>query len=392
MTSPPLGLLEKASRVTSIEVRLLDRYIVTEWAKVFCLCLASFCGILLVSEAYNWIPEFINLKTSVGDILTYFFYSIVIRVSMIVPISLLVSTVFVLSTMNRNQELAALRAAGVGIFRITTPLWWIGGIFTAFLFLLTAVLVPDATEAQNALLEREQFKALRLKGTVVSPVGQSDFVSFENSKKHRFWLITRLGLNTGQAFEVSVDSFDEKGRKIRGIKADFAEFKKINNQWVWIFKEGRDSKFNPETGSLLAQPRFNELNIPDYDEDPEVMLFAKRDPESLSFREVSRYVNQTGANAAGRNAAYAMRYHSILVGPIICLVVIAVAIPFSVVGGRISPMVGVAKTFGLFLIFYFITAVCNAFGESGALPPILAAWLPVILTCLWIIPKLRAVN
>ena len=373
-------------------MRLLDRYILSEWAKVFSLCFASFCGILLISEAYNWIPEFINLKTSFLNILAYLFYSVVIRISMIVPISLMVSSVFVLTTMNRNQELAALRAAGVGIARITAPLWWVGGIFTALLILLNAVLVPDAIEAQNSLLEREQFNALRSKGVSVLPSGQSDMLSFENTKKHRFWLITRLGLNTGQAFEVVVDSFDEKGRRIRSIKADFAEFKKINNQWVWIFKEGRDSKFNPETGSLLSQPRFKELNIPDYDEDPEVMLFAKRDPDTLSFREVNRFVDQTGRNAGGRNAAYAMRYHSILAAPAICLVVIAVAIPFSVVGGRVSPMVGVAKSFGLFLLFFFISALCNAFGNSGAIPPVVAAWLPVVLTVLWVVPKLRAVN
>jgi lipopolysaccharide export LptBFGC system permease protein LptF len=55
-------------------------------------------------------------------------------------------------------------------------------------------------------------------------------------------------------------------------------------------------------------------------------------------------------------------------------------------------MVGVAKVFGLFLLFYFISAICNAFGDSGALPPVAAAWLPVALTILWITPKLRAVN
>jgi lipopolysaccharide export system permease protein len=387
-----LGLLAGATLLTSLAVRLLDRYILSEWAKVFSLCFASFCGILVISEAYNWIPEFISLKTSFLNILIYFFYSVVIRISMIVPISLMVSTVFVLTTMNRNQELAALRAAGVGVSRITAPLWWVGGFFTALLFLLSAVWVPDATEAQNSLLEREQFNALRSKGVSVLPTGQSDFLSFENTKKHRFWLITRLGLSTGQAFEVSVDSFDEKSRRIRGIKADFAEFKKINNQWVWIFKEGRDSKFDPETGSLLSQPRFKELNIPDYDEDPEVMLFSKRQPGDLSFPEVSRYVNQTGSNAGGRNAAFAMRYHSILAAPVICLIVIAVAIPFSVVGGRVSPMVGVAKSFGLFLLFYFITILSDTLGNNGAIPPVVAAWLPVILTILWITPKLRAVN
>ena len=87
-----------------------------------------------------------------------------------------------------------------------------------------------------------------------------------------------------------------------------------------------------------------------------------------------------------------MRYHAIMSTPVICLIVIAVAIPFSVVPGRISPMVGVAKTFGLFLGFYFLTSFCAAFGESGALPPMVAAWIPATLVACWAFPKLKAAN
>jgi lipopolysaccharide export LptBFGC system permease protein LptF len=55
-------------------------------------------------------------------------------------------------------------------------------------------------------------------------------------------------------------------------------------------------------------------------------------------------------------------------------------------------MVGVAKTFGLFLTFYFLTSFCAAFGENGALPPMIAAWIPAVLVAAWVIPKLRSVN
>ena len=151
-------------------------------------------------------------------------------------------------------------------------------------------------------------------------------------------------------------------------------------------------RFDPATGSLMAQPRFKELTLPDYDDDPEVMFYSTKDPDKLSLREVSRFVDQAGANPGGQNAAYAMRYHSIMSAPVICLIVVAVAIPFSVGAGRISPMVGVAKTFGLFLTFYFLTSFCAAFGESGALPPMIAAWIPAVLVAAWVIPKLRSVN
>jgi lipopolysaccharide export LptBFGC system permease protein LptF len=55
-------------------------------------------------------------------------------------------------------------------------------------------------------------------------------------------------------------------------------------------------------------------------------------------------------------------------------------------------MVGVAKTFGLFLGFFFLSSICSAFGVSGALHPVAAAWLPALLTAAWAIPKLRSVN
>jgi lipopolysaccharide export system permease protein len=161
--------------------------------------------------------------------------------------------------------------------------------------------------------------------------------------------------------------------------------------WRWTFRDGRDQRYDPVVG-MLAQPHFDTLTPPGYDDDPEVMLFARRDPEDLSLREVSRYVDQTGSNASGQGAAYAMRYHAILSSPAICFVVIAVAIPFAVVGGRINPMVGVAKTFGLFLAFFFLSSLCSAFGVSGALYPVVAAWLPTALTAAWAIPKLRSVN
>lgn len=372
-------------------MRILDRYILREWAKVFTLCMASFCGLLLISEGYNWIPDFLGWGSSTGTILTYLGCSVVARVSLLVPVSLMVSTVFVLGAMNRNQELAAARAAGIGMWRLTAPLWWVALAFAGLITVLNAVWVPEALDAQRTIVERERFNFIQKKGSAAAPIGRDEFVSFQNTKTGRFWLISRLGLNSGQAFQVFVYSFDTRGRLVRCVTAATAEVKKVDGVWTWTFRSGRDQRYDA-AGSMVAQPHFDTLTIPGYDEDPEVMLFARRDADELSLREVSQIVDQTGSNVGGQNAVYAMRYHSILSGPFICLVVIAVAIPFAVAGGRINPMVGVAKTFGLFLAFFFLSSVCSAFGVSGALYPVVAAWLPTVLTAGWAIPKLRSVN
>lgn len=356
------------------------------------MALAGFVGLMALSEGYNRIPDLLAFDASIGTILLFLLLGVVRNLSLLIPVSLLVSVIFVLATMNRNQEIAAVRAAGIGIGRLTAPLWGVGLVLAVLLAWLNAALVPDALEAQNRIREEGQFAALRAKGGAVIPPGETSSVSFENTQARRLWLISNLGLATGQAFEVIVHSFDERNREVRCITARFAEFRRTPAGWRWTFREGRDLRFDPATGSLMAQPRFAELTPADHDDDPAVMFYATKEPDKLSLREVSRFVEQAGLNAAGPNAAYAMRYHSILSAPVICLIVVAVAIPFSVRPGRISPMVGVAQTFGLFLAFYFVSALCTAFGESGALPPMLAAWIPAALTALWIFPKLRAVN
>ncbi len=384
LEGPPRGLLGP--------VRLLDRYLLAEWAKVFTLCLLALGGIQVLSVLYNYAPDFLAWDSEIFTVLEFLMLRALGGVHLLVPISLLLSVIYVLGSLNRNSELAAIRAAGVGMWRLTAPLWAVGFAMAFALALAGAFWVPDAMEAERELLEREQFRALRARGGVAATGGQTEFVSFENARAGRLWLIARLGVTAGQAFEVTVHGFDRSGREVRTITARFAEFRRSGGRWRWTFRDGRDLRFDPATGSLISQPKFTVLSPEDFDEDPEVMVLAAKDPDRLSFREVSRYVEQAGERGSSHQSAYVMRYHSILSAPAVCLVVIAVAIPFSVTGGRVSPMIGVAKTFGLFLGFYFLSSVCRAYGESGSIPPVLAAWLPAAVIAVWAFPRLRAVD
>ncbi|NBN94937.1 MAG: LptF/LptG family permease [Verrucomicrobia bacterium] len=78
-------------------VRILDRYILAEWAKVFALSMLSFMGLLLLSEGYNWIPDFLGWGASIGTIVAYLLLGLVKSLSMLIPISLLISVIFVLA-------------------------------------------------------------------------------------------------------------------------------------------------------------------------------------------------------------------------------------------------------------------------------------------------------
>ncbi|MFM8905444.1 MAG: LptF/LptG family permease, partial [Verrucomicrobiota bacterium] len=198
-------------------MRLLDRYLLSEWAKVFTLCLVALGGIQILSVLYNYAPDFLAWDSDVITVLEFLALRSFGGVHLLVPISLLLSVIYVLGSLNRNSELAAIRAAGVGMWRLTAPLWAVGFVSAALLALAGAFLVPDAMEAERELLEREQFRALRSQGVVAATAGNAEFVSFENARARRLWLIARLGVTAGQAFEVTVHGFDSSGREVRTI-------------------------------------------------------------------------------------------------------------------------------------------------------------------------------
>ena len=79
------------------------------------MALLSFVGLMLLSDGYNRIPEFLDLGAGWGTIIAYLLLGLVRNLSLLIPISLLISVIFVLATMNRTHEISAARAAGIAV-------------------------------------------------------------------------------------------------------------------------------------------------------------------------------------------------------------------------------------------------------------------------------------
>ncbi len=373
-------------------VRILDRYILAEWAKVFGLCLLTLSGLILVSLSYTWVPDFLRWGADAGTTVAYLLLRLVGDLTLLVPVSLLVSVIYILGQLNRNQELAAARAAGVSIFRLTAPLWFAAATCAGLMVFLNVAWSSASQEKARAIAERAEFESVASKGGEVKVRGESDFVVFDNSKDGRRWVMGKLSLAAQRASDVRLHILDRQGREVRRVAARLADFRQVGERWSWTFIDGRDMSIDPVSGDLLRQPHFEQLVIVEVNEDPTVMSATRIEPQILSFREVAKVSENAGWFPQGRMAKFAMRYHGILAGSAICLVVVAIAIPFAVVGGRTNPMVGVSKTLGLFLVYYFVDSVVGALGAAGTLPPLVAAWLPATLFALWAFPRLRAVN
>lgn len=364
-----------ADRLSQPALNLLDRYLLSEWLKMLVLLLAATMGVLLMAALYDNLRDLLQVGVGLEDILVYFATLMPSYFSVVLPLSLLLSLLFVLSKLHRNNELTAIRAAGLNIFSTTRALWLAGIGFCGITLLLNAKVVPWSVEASRSMLDGFEFQAEAKKtGGNADTLGLVSSVAFDNRRQNRMWFINRYSRYSQRAYGITVSELDHNRREKTRLMAREGEFDAAQRQWV--FRDGREIWFDPDQGEVMRSVPFAKKVIPHFNEDPSLMLLIDRKPQDLSFNELARITDYFALENNPKVSRYEVRYYSVLFDTFGPLIILAIAIPFAVAGVRVSPAVGVSKSIGLFLLYYLFSMISTVLGGRGYLEPMWAALIP----------------
>lgn len=368
---------------------LIDRHILWEWLKIFAMALIAMVGMLLISAVYNNLQDLLEWGVSTARSVEFFLMITLGFLPVVIPVSLLVSLLFALGHLHKNQELTAMRAAGLGVFRITRALWCAGAVLSFLMLALNASIVPYATERAATILSEGELEFRERSGNFDRANMRGERLFFNNALSRRTWYISNYNTYTGTAYGINIYTYNESGKITSAICALSGKYNEDTQ--TWEMRQGKEF-FYDATGHLLRQPKFEKMEIADFSENPSLMTLIGRKPSDLSIPEIRRILNETDEKSNPRISEYAVYYNSVLASPFCCLIVVGIAIPFAVSGVRVNPMVGVSKSIGLFAVYYLLTNIFNTLGAGQWLPPIIAAWAPNILMLAYAYHLCRKVN
>ncbi|AWT59892.1 MAG: hypothetical protein DF168_01089 [Candidatus Moanabacter tarae] len=361
----------------------IDGYIFFEWIRWFALALAATLGILILENIYNDLPDLLKMGIRGQDILRYYIVLLPSFIPTVLPVSLLISVLLGLGNLYQHNEITAFKSVGLSLWRISRVFWAIGIFLSIVLFYLNAQLVPSSIEKAGAMRDDFARYSHGLEG-VESEFGIIYNLTFYNHLERRLWFMNRFNEYENRGYGITVSELSETGREEFRIVAN-----EVHYEWEgkrWIFYEGRIIEFDVETGEALRSLPIIQRSYSEFEENPVLMRSLEKRPKDLSLFQLHHVLKYLGAVDDPRFPAYKVRYHSILANPFSVIIVIALAIPFVVSGVRVSPVVGVAKTVGLFFAYYLVANVSTLMGERGILDPISAGWLPnsiMGLTAFW---------
>jgi len=362
-------------------VRLLDRYLLRELMVPLIITLTSFVLLFLISDIVSNMREFHRHHLQFHDVVEYYFYKVPKILSEgLVPIGLMLATMYALANHTRHNEITAIRSAGISLWRILSPYLCVGGLFSLGLFWLNEYGLPDADQKMDQIYRRYSDEEAESTGDQVRKI------QFVNERDNREWIIEVFDMSAQSLTNVTVNWKQPDGR-IKLVQADSATWE--NN--AWTFKNANiklldpaDRTKNPNQGAPSPSVRMAEFY-----ETPE-QIWSEFSVSQLSTRTATKRAVVSLATlmdyfalhpdlSGPKRSLLLTQFHARIAIPWTCLVVMLIAIPFAVPSGRRNVFFGVTAGLSLCFVFFILQRFGLAMGTGGHLPPWLAAWLPNIL-------------
>src|SRR5437764_1705759 len=135
-------------------MRLLDRYLLRELLVPFGYCLSGFLVFWISTDLISELDELRKHQLHFTDIVAYYVVRVPEMLVLVVPIALLLALLYALTTHARHQELTAIRAAGVSLWRLCVPYLGVGLAGAVFLFALNELCVPRTSERAERIFNK----------------------------------------------------------------------------------------------------------------------------------------------------------------------------------------------------------------------------------------------
>lgn len=344
-------------------MRLTDKYIIRQVVPPLFYCLISFILLYIVIDLFGHLDEILKNKVAANIVLRYYISFIPLIFVQTAPITMLVSTVYVLGNLSKYNEIIAMKAGGMSLWVIIRPFLLLGLFLSLIVFVINENIVPEASITTKTIKEEKMEKKPNAPTTklienvaIYGANNQMIYARFYDPAKKT--LVNPI---------IMIN--DEEKNLTTKIIADEARWTESG----WMFSHC--TVYNFDKNQIVGEPQlFSEKSVL-IEEKPDDFLRYEVRAEFMNYEQLKRYIKRLyGAGSKITNKLLVDLNYK-LSFPFISLIIVLVGIPFAITTKRGGVLLGVGISIAIALLYYGVIAICIAVGKTGALPPIVASWL-----------------
>jgi LPS export ABC transporter permease LptG len=359
------GASERSTVHGRDSTHILDRYLIREYLVFAAIGLAVAAVLFVVIDLLQTLDRYIRIKPPLIYVLEHFVYRVPAALHDGLPVVMLVATIFLFLALTRYHELTAMKAAGVSLYRVAAPILLLAAGVALASGLFQELLLPRLNELGDDV------DRVKIRGQLPRHL-QSRERLWLRTADSRFYRVELLHPGSSDMYGVTVLEVDQATFRLQSrLDAQRAHWTPAG----WELRDGALREFGPR-GEVQTIPF--QVTAIDLAEEMDDFTKIHKPIAAMSYRELKDYVGRletTGFQAK----KYLVELYSKVSFPLVNLIMVLVAIPFSLQSPRGGRLFGIALAIAIMAGYLVVHYVALAFARADLLPPLLAAWTANII-------------
>jgi lipopolysaccharide export LptBFGC system permease protein LptF len=338
--------------------------------------------------------DFMGKEASWLIIAEYFLLKQPGDIKFVLPISLLLSTIYTMAKFGMNNEISAMRASGISLLRCGVSLYIIGLIVTGVNFWFNASVVPNCIR-----------KASILQATADNPnyiQQMTRMLVYRTPNGDRTWLINNFISNNEQA-GVQIKKYNKNVLDLE-LYAKKAKYS-FRNGWEFFdvkliryikmsltddYSTGtlgdKQTVVAPVSQSFVVFDKKNKeySDLGHFFETPTDFFNVIRPPEEWTSADIMSVLERAEELSGQTKNYYKTILYTRWAFPWVCILSVFLAIPLAASNERRGIIVSVASAVGVVILYQIISQIFMVLGQKNYLPAIVAGVAPTAILAIYV--------
>lgn len=344
----------------------MDIYIIKQFLSKFIATMISFISIFVIVDVIDHLDKFIDTEITRDEIFQYYMYTLPWYISIGLPMSLLLATVFCMGILQRRNELTAIKASGISLRRVSLSLLIFGFTVSVFSFYFENILVAPSLH-KRAEIEVKYFQKSRNK----RKVNNQDIYMLLS--KNQVLFIKRFDFKNNTAHNISLQKYDQNNISLR-VDAPMMIWDGDSNMWN-IPNFRTRSNLSSEHISYVYSPTDTLINL---DFTPIDLTRQSVKPEEMNYWELKSFVDRLQQNGI-LEPRWSVNLHFKPAFAFSSIIMVIFGLSLSVRKPRSSMAVGLGVSIFIIFLYYGAIKFGQSMGYKGVMDPMLSVWMGNII-------------
>lgn len=349
--------------------KLLDVYVLKQFFLATLVGIVGFIIIYVAVDLMEKLDKFLDHHLPAMIVVDYYVNFTPQIIALILPVALLLGSLFATGRMSANNEIIAMRSAGISLYRLMAPF-----IVASMLLCLGAVyfngwVLPKANARVEEILRDYVHEDL---------INNAEFDMYLQNSQTSIVSMSDYSFLQRRATKVSVQFFDPNAITHMTRRIDASQMTWDSVHSAWALANATERRFGSDTSAEQIRTLTAQESIMPFSFTPAELRERLLKIEEMTNPELSRRIElkrRSGQDVARDLVDYQSKYSLAFTS----LVVVLFGVPFASRKKRGGLSLEFSIAIGIAFAFLTFSKVSQTFGYTGQVPAVLTAWLANIL-------------